>query len=33
MTGAALKDFATRYAAVWCSPDAARVASCYAENL
>jgi uncharacterized protein (TIGR02246 family) len=27
-----LKDFATRYAAAWCSGEAARVASFFAEN-
>ena len=28
----ALRDFATRYTAAWCSQDAARVASFFAEN-
>jgi uncharacterized protein (TIGR02246 family) len=32
MTGAALRDFATRYTAAWCSHDAARVASFFAKN-
>jgi len=32
MTAEALKDFATRYTAAWCSQDAARVASFYAPT-
>jgi uncharacterized protein (TIGR02246 family) len=32
MTGAALRDFATRYTAAWCSHDPAKVASFFAEN-
>ena len=32
MTDAALRDFATRYTAAWCSHDPAKVASCFAEN-
>jgi uncharacterized protein (TIGR02246 family) len=32
MDAAKLREFATRYTAAWCSQDAARVASFYAEN-
>jgi uncharacterized protein (TIGR02246 family) len=32
MNAATLREFATRYAAAWCSQDAARVASFYAPN-
>ena len=32
MKDAALRDFAARYTAAWCSHDAARVASFFAEN-
>lgn len=32
MNAVALKDFATRYTAAWCSHDAARVASFYAPD-
>jgi uncharacterized protein (TIGR02246 family) len=32
MNDAAVRDFATRYAAAWCSHDAAKVASFFLEN-
>jgi len=32
MNDAAVRNFATRYAAAWCSHDAAKVASFFAEN-
>ena len=32
MDAASLKEFATRYTAAWCSQDAAKVASFFAEN-